>query len=37
MFGLKDQPIEDKTQEALGLVDYAEVLTEFIKYCDTVN
>ncbi|MCY4000039.1 MAG: P-loop NTPase fold protein [Bacteroidetes bacterium] len=35
MFGLKDQPIEDKAQEALGLVDYAEVLTEFIKYCDT--
>lgn len=35
MFGLKDQPIEDKTQEALGLVDYAEVLTEFIKFCDT--
>ena len=33
--GLKDQPIEDIEQEALGLGEYAEVLTEFIQRCDT--
>ena len=33
--GLKDQPIEDADQEALGLGEYAEVLTEFIQKCDT--
>ena len=34
-FGLKDQPIEHIEQEALGLGEYAEVLTEFIEACDT--
>ena len=34
-FGLKDQPIEHRDQEALGLIEYAEVLTEFIERCDT--
>ncbi|MYD46476.1 MAG: hypothetical protein F4W92_09000 [Gammaproteobacteria bacterium] len=33
--GLKDQPITDKCDEALGIVDYADVLTEFIEHCDT--
>lgn len=33
--GLKDQPIEGIEQEALGLGEYAEVLTEFIQRCDT--
>ena len=33
--GLKDQPIEDPDDEALGVDEYAEVLTEFIKKCDT--
>ena len=33
--GLKDQPIEGIAQEALGLDEYAEVLTEFIRGCDT--
>lgn len=33
--GLKDQPIVNKDQEALGLGEYAEVLTEFIRHCDT--
>ena len=33
--GLKDQPIEHRDQEALGLGEYAEVLTEFIRRCDT--
>ena len=33
--GLKDQPIESIEEEALGLGEYAEVLTEFIQKCDT--
>ena len=33
--GLKDQPIKDRDEEALGLGEYAEVLTEFIRRCDT--
>lgn len=33
--GLKDQPIVSRDQEALGLGEYAEVLTEFIRHCDT--
>ena len=33
--GLKDQPISSKEEEALGLGEYAEVLTEFIQRCDT--
>lgn len=35
LIGLKDQPIEDRDQEALGLDEYADVLTEFIQGCDT--
>ena len=35
LIGLKDQPIKDRDQEALGLDEYAEVLTEFIQHCDT--
>ena len=33
--GLKDQPIVEKDQESLGLGEYAEALTEFIRGCDT--
>ena len=33
--GLKDQPIEDPDDEALGVSEYADVLTEFIQKCDT--
>ena len=33
--GLKDQPIENRDDEALGIGDYADVLTEFIENCDT--
>ena len=33
--GLKDQPIESRDDEALGIGDYADVLTEFIENCDT--
>ena len=33
--GLKDQPIVKKGQESLGLGEYAEALTEFIRGCDT--
>ena len=33
--GLKDLPIEKKDDESLGIGDYADVLTEFIRNCDT--
>ena len=33
--GLKDVPITDRKEEALGIGDYADVLTEFIRHCDT--
>ena len=33
--GLKDLPITNRDDEALGIGDYADVLTEFIRNCDT--
>ena len=33
--GLKDQPIECRDEEVLGLGEYADALTEFIRHCDT--
>lgn len=33
--GLKDVPIERQDEEALGLKNYADVLTEFVAECDT--
>lgn len=33
--GLKDQPIKDRGEESLGLGEYAEALTEFVRRCDT--
>lgn len=35
MIGLKDLPIEDINDEALGLGDYIDSLSEFIKTCQT--
>ena len=33
--GLKDLPIEQKDEESLGIGDYVDVLSEFIRNCDT--
>ena len=33
--GLKDVPIQGRADEALGLKDYAAVLSEFVGHCDT--
>jgi hypothetical protein len=33
--GLRDNPIEKKSDECLGLTDFADSLSEFILICDT--
>lgn len=33
--GLRDMPLEDSTEETLGLGEYAEALSDFIQQCET--
>ena len=34
-FRLIDSPVEKRTNESLGIGVYADILAEFIKYCET--